>query len=294
MKESGWTASKKLKRGLEDISPLFQPSSTQPSEVTASRLALFDIQFLTVCVPDHEGDAFLANAYIASQVVRSANLFASLVSIAPGFNVSVSKSLDPLPSLELLDSRISRIRLSHQELWTLTQTGASRNSYQGTKESRSPLMVFLEFEPAQFRSLARLALLLDRVVLYVQPQVESLREAYRLIKIFWSLNREIEFFLLFRGGLPSQAQEAFLFERFSLITSRFIGISSGWLGNLAFPDKNDRSRTASDGDAGFSPEPILSVEGLRRPLSPEKNRFRDELLKIFDTRFSRGFISTAP
>lgn len=294
MKESGWAASKKLKRGLEDISPLFQPPSTQPSEVTASRLALFDIQFLAVCVPDHEGDAFLANAYLASQVVRRANLFASLVSIAPGFNVSVSKSLDPLPSLELLDSRISRVRLSHQELWTLTQTRASRNSSQGPKESRSPLVVFLEFEPAQFRSLARLALLLDRVVLYVQPEVESLREAYRLIKIFWSLNREIEFFLLFRGGFPSQAQEAFLFERFSLITSRFIGISSGWLGNLAFPDKNDRSRAASDGDAGFNPEPILSAEGLRRPLSPEKVRFRDELLKIFESRFSRGFISTTP
>ncbi len=288
MNEAEFPVSKKLKRGLEDLSPLFQLPSSQVA--TASPRVLFDVQFLTVCVPDHEGDAFLANAYLASQIVRQANLFASLVSIVPGYNSLPSKLVDPFPSLELLDSRISRLVLSHQELWTFTQNGNGRNGYQVSQERSStlaPHLIFLEFEPTRFRSLARVALLLDRVVLFVQPQVESLREAYRLIKMFWNLNREIEFLLLFRGRLPLKGQEEFLFERFSLITSRFIGISTGWLGNLNFPEKTERPQVPMQENSGFKPASILAPEGLRRPLSPEKVRFWNEFQKILQTRFSR-------
>lgn len=280
---------RKLKRGLEDLSPLFQYPPPQATQVISPLPVLFDVQFVTVCVPDHEGDAFLANAYLASQVVRQTSLFASLVSLIPGFNSFPAQSSDSFPSLELLDSRISRLRLSHQELWTFTQNGRPKNALPispSRLEDSTPFLIFLEFEPAQFRSLARVALLLDRVILFVQPQAESLREAYRLMKVFWNLNHEIEFLLLFRGRVLSLPREEFLFERFSLITSRFLGISPGWLGNLAFPEKNDSSRVVSEESSGFNPESLLSAEGLRRPLAPEKVRFWDELERILRARLS--------
>ncbi|MBI4115906.1 MAG: hypothetical protein HY447_04955 [Candidatus Omnitrophica bacterium] len=287
---------RKLKRGLEDISPLFKsiPHSNSPvihPPSVSYQENLYDVQFLTVCVPDHEGDAFLANAYLASQIVRHANFYASLVSIVPGFNTRPSsRSLEALPSLELLDPHISRLVLSHQELWNFTQNGSQafhREDLNTPPTNQNPFLLFLEFEPTHFRSLARIALLLDRVVLFVQPLVESLKEAYRMIKIFSSHNREIEFTLLFRGRAASKSLEEFLFEQFSLITSRFLGISAVWLGNLDFPDKKSTYEQQM-GIAEYDLAPVLAAEGLKRPLSPEKSHLWAELRKIVEKQLPHG------
>lgn len=285
---------RKLKRGLHDLSPLFGavPSSVSepaiPSRVHCPPPA-YNVQFLTVCVPDREGDAFLANAYIASQMVKRSSLSASLISITPGMNVLPPKTSDPFSALELLDSRISRLRLSHQELWSFTQNGHSKGPFRppaapagGEGEG---CLVFLDFEPSQFRSLGRVGLLLDRVIFFVQPEVGSLREAYRSMKVFWHLNHELEFFLLFREEGFVQSRDEYLFEQFSLITSRFLGLSPGWLGHLALPEKN--GSRAGQGEEGwrFQAEAILSAEGLHRPLSPEKSRFWQSLGEILRGRF---------
>lgn len=285
-------AEKKLKRGLHDLSPLFGsvPSIAYELPAASLRPAPFDAQFLTVCTPDHEGDAFLTNAYFASQMVKRSNLSASLISIAPGMNALPAKVSDPLPALELLDSRISRLRLSHQELWSFTQNGFSKGLHSDSASSAGKeaegVLVFLDFEPSQFRSLSRISLLLDRVIFFIEPEVESLREAYRLMKVFWQLNREIDFFLLFREEDSEQAREAYLFEQFSLITSRFLGLSSRWLGHLAFPERKSSGTGEGEG-LGFQAEVILQAEGLHRPLSPEKNRFWQGLREIFQGRLHR-------
>lgn len=279
---------KKLRRGLEDLSPLFRRPEPQPAALAAPLKASFEVQFLAVCVPDHEGDSFLANAYLASQLVRQTDLFASLVSIAPGFNGTAGRTAqDSFPSLELLNPKISRLVLSHQTLWSLTQANPLRREGENPSSeapAANPVVVLLDFEPAQFRSLARIAQLLDRVVLYVQPEGDSLREAYRMMKTLWNLNREIDFFLLFRGGLGSRDQGEFLFERFSLITSRFLGISTVWLGGLAFPKKKDPAWVPTDEILSFHSGAILSGEGLARPLSPEKTRFWRWFQKMLQSR----------
>jgi len=259
---------KKLKRGLSDLSPLFQTTVSSVPPPALPRSSHSGVQFITVCVPDHEGDAFLVNAYVASQIVRRSEVFASLISVAPGMNTLPSKSNHPFPALELLDPRISRIGISHQELWGITKNGPAEKDV-----PEGDFILFLEFEPAQLRSLARIALLLDRLILFVQPEAESLREAYRLTKTFWHLNREIEFFLLFQEASLSGPRQEFLFERFSLITSRFLGLSARWLGSLAFPEKNERSGKILNEEFQFNMEPLLTNEGLGRPLSPEKKRF---------------------
>ncbi|MBI2166920.1 MAG: hypothetical protein HYU34_01605 [Candidatus Omnitrophica bacterium] len=283
---------KKLRRGLEDLSPLFRHTEVQPVPLAVPFRPAFDVQFLAVSVPDHEGDSFLANAYLASQLVRQTDLFASLVSIAPGFNGTAGKTAqDPFPSLELLNPKISRLVLSHQALWSLTQANPLRREGEAPSSETTvtnPVIVLLDFEPAHFRSLARIAQLLDRVVLYVQPEGDSLREAYRTMKTLWNLNREIDFFLLFRDGLGSRDQGEFLFERFSLITSRFLGISTVWLGGLAFPEKKDPVWVPTDEILGFHSGAILSGEGLRRPLSPEKTRFWRWFQKMLQSRTLEG------
>ena len=277
---------KKLRRGLQDLSPLFQ-TTVQTGASPPAVPPAFDVQFLSVCVPDHEGDAFLANAFIASQMVRETPFYASLVSVVPGMNTVASKTHDVFPALEFLDPRICRLSLSHQELWSFTRNGRSNGSSQVSSADPAfpSFLVFLEFEPAQFRSLAQIALLLDRVVLFLKPDVESLREGYRMIKVLWNLNREIEFFLLFREQESLRSQEEFLYERFSLITSRFLGISSSWLGNLALPGKNKAGETRTEETLQFNPEALLSTEGLKRPLSPEKNRCWQALRQILGRRF---------
>lgn len=279
--------SKKLKRGLQDLSPLFQTAALPDAGKPISFVPRpFEVQFLTVCIPDHEGDAFLVNAYVASQIVRRTNLFASLISIAPGMNALPPQPNGAFPHLELLNSRISRTGLSHQELWNLTQNGSAENSFypESKLNDKGDLFIFLEFEPAHFRSLARIASLLDRLVLFIPPEVEGLRETYRLCKIFSGLNRDIEFFLLFQERNSPAAREAFLFERFSLITSRFLGTSPRWLGDLSFPEKNPVPGKISEEGFRFNVEPLLSADGLKRPLTPEKNRFWHHYQEILHHR----------
>jgi hypothetical protein len=270
---------KKLRRGLEDLSPLFQRTPAQGGATLAAAPVAeisFEVQFLTVCAPEGEGDSFLANAGVASRMVQSAPLISSLVSIAPGFNANPSASGGGFLSFELLDPRISKLTLSHQELWGLAPNGTNGSL---PAPLSLPCLVFLSFEPDQFHSLSRIALLLDRVILLVQPRVESLREAYRLMKMFSSYSREIEFFLLFRRAGSGRDIEEFLFERFSLITSRFLGISPGWMGELPFPGRGRRVVPPPEDGFGFHAEPLLGAPGLRRPLSPEKMRLWKKLRK---------------
>ena len=283
---------KKLRRGLHDVSPLFRPPAGSLAGATEKALPplptnrpTFDVQFLTVSVPDHEGDAFLANAFVASRILRETSLYASLVSLVPGLDALHPKAREPFPAVELLDSRISRFHLSHEELRTFIQAPAVPDTgFTEPREKIPPFLVFLEFEPSQSRSLSRAALLLDRVVLFVQPEVESLQEAYRLIKAFWALNREIEFLLLFRGGPRTEGREGFLYERFSLITSRFLGLSPVWLGELSLPEKGGFPGEFSSDSSGFRWESLPSGEGLKRPISPEKMRFWGALGKVLRHR----------
>lgn len=283
------TVEKKLKRGLGDISPLFQTSAIKKEGEQALLQPAFDVQFLSVCVPAREKDVFPATASLASHWVRSADVFATLVRIAPGHNTFKSRSSDLFRSTELLDSRISEWVLSHQEVWSFTQNGSLPQRKPAPLPSPHPdprsFLVFLEFEPSEFRSLSRLALLLDRLILLVEPRVESLREAYRLMKVFWNLNREIDFFLLFRERSFLSGRDEFLYEHFSLITSRFLGISPGWLGHLALSEKENGTRFLLEGSPDFYSKPILEAEGLHRPLTPEKSRFWSALQKTFQKRF---------
>lgn len=271
---------KRLKRGLEDLSPLFQSSAaSEIPEKVAFLPNLFDVQFVSVSVPDHEGDTLIANAALASHLVRQTHLQASLISIAPGANLFPQESRRPLPSLDPLDPRISRVHLSHQQLWSLTQNGPKGDSVSSlarSEQEKGGRFIFLEFEPSRFQTLSRIALLLDRVILSPEPRVESLQETYRLMKILWNLNREIEFFLLFRGAGASESHEEFLFERFSLATSRFLGTTVGWLGSFNFPSRENFR---------FHPEPILALEGLPRPLAPEKSRLWHALQEKFPGKF---------
>lgn len=264
---------KRLKRGLEDLSPLFRSSPSSS----------FEVQFVSVCVPDQETATSLATQAVASRLVRQTGLFAFLVSIAPGANIFPAKSRELPSSLEFLDPRISRASLSHQQLWSLTRSGPNGNgspSVSPSPRGNGGVFVFLEFEPSRFQTLGRIALLLDRVILFPEPRVESLREAYRWTKILWNLNREIEFFLLFRRTDLAGSLEEFLFERFSLATSRFLGTDTGWLGSLALSRETDQ----------FHPEPILAGEGLKRPLAPEKSRFWHALQKRFQGNSFQGSV----
>ena len=284
---------KKLIRGLEDLSPLFQSVRPPAPAETVSAPPLprpsFGIQFTTVCCPDHEGDSFLANAYLASELARQATLFASIVSIAPGYNTHRSKFENQFPSLELLNPRISRLVLSHQMLWNLTQgNGALRplEKFSEAAPKETSHLVLLDFEPSHFRSLARISLLIDRMIFFVQPTGDGLREAYRMMKVFWNLNRQMDFFLLFRGRTAPSRLQGFFFERFSLITSRFLGFSPAWLGSLAFPEKKASAWPISEASQEFHAVPLLSGEGLHRPLSPEKIRFWNWFTEMFKNRYS--------
>ena len=54
---------KKLRRGLHDLSPLFHSAGPPVFERPFLPTTPLDVQFLSVFVPEHEGDAFLVKDF---------------------------------------------------------------------------------------------------------------------------------------------------------------------------------------------------------------------------------------
>ena len=240
--------SRRLKRGLSDLSPLFGPDQKRDTPKGFYCLSVFS--------PNFPGDSLFLNAYLASRIA-TAELPGSILSV-DSHEGARAPQRDRTLRNESFGIRLRRITLSWDQLEALWNVPPVAKPA-GASTSHALFLDFNYSHPGYFRKLIPI---LDQWILLVQPTTESLTEAYKMIKATVPLNPRLEYFLLFDGS-GADPRGGLLFERFSEMAARRLGIHLVWLGSLHFP-KESRALAADLAlDHLFlKPVPVDSVEKM--------------------------------
>ena len=223
--------SKKLVRGLKDISPLF--GATVSGETPVHRSP--EVQVLGVSSPDCEGDSLLLNTFFASQIA-SPDKACSLISILSR-HAAASPGSGKVP--ESFGDHLDRYCLYWDELRDLI-SGPSLPRAEGMLQSRD---VFLDFEYRHLLHFERAISLLDKWVLLLKPTAESLTEGYKMMKVGLALNPQLEFYITL-SGKAEEAKGTMIFDRFSDFALRHLEAQLGWLGWMDLADPSSHFSAA--------------------------------------------------
>lgn len=248
--------SRKLKRGLKDLSPLFgqvPPSGRAPLLETEKGM-----ECLSIFSPDLPGDSLFLASYFASRLASRERpcTILSLVSAHAQFGPPAGHGLQNEP----FGHHVRRRIISWDQLESVAGIRPVALDFSGETVLNSTL--FLEFEYAHVPCFEKVIPILDKWIVWLQPSFESLSEAYKMIKATRSANSRLEYFLLL--NLPPQAgQGSRLFEQFSEMVSRRLGIHLVWLGSLYLPKGKEPLAVSLDLNPLF-PNPAERTDSVEK------------------------------
>jgi len=250
--------SRKLKRGLRDISQLFRskseraPAKSEPSLPRASKI-------VSVISPNNPGDSLFLNTFLASQVEPFQ--YQCLI---------VSISLD--------ESRVSdfstateRTVISWNQFLSYCHKGISENM----SHEQNAALVFIDFEYTHVPEMEKVINLVDKLVILLRPTFESFKEAYKAIKATYYFNREIEYYVIFEGA-SDDPRGTVILEKLSEMASQYLGVQLIWLGSIHFSEGTRRLKSTLAMEHLF-------IDSMRKMNPPEKICFLNSLQKRTDS-----------
>ena len=143
---------------------------------------------------------------------------ARIVSLVPEINGSA-------PEAPLHEGGIRRHRMSLLEFEKNCSSVLPLESLHG---GGSAAMLLLDFSWAYPSLFEKTIGLLDKIVFWVRPEMESLSQVYKWIKGSSGLNSRIECLLAYDG--ENERKGSLAFEKFSEMVSRRLGVDLSWLG----------------------------------------------------------------
>ena len=203
---------RRLKRGLKDISPLFDDEA--PSAKSPEIKPFGGVQSLSVICPGNESQ----NSYLTSRMASKMHLLGidcAVISIGDEKKAAVPGGLE--------ESRAKRFVMSLAQFESVCGQGAKPSEKLGSST------FFFDFNYSNPIEYKKIIPVLDKWVLFLQPQLESLSEAFKFIKASLALNRNLEYFAAYDGPDHSQ-KSGILYERFADIVSRRLGVGVSWFG----------------------------------------------------------------
>lgn len=215
---------RKLKRGLKDISPLFEASADSSAEVSADESGV--LQCVGLYSPAGSSSQLFIQTLIAGQIIERGHR-ASILSLNPEHR-TLLKNTAPAHQRS---NTLPRFALSMDQFRDI----CSRHAEGEDKKSRNEVF-FIDFDYAQTHHFEKVIPLLDKWIIHLKPEMDPLTEAYKMLKATLPLNGRLEYFLLLEGSQKEQ-RTSLLFERFSEIVSRHAGIGLNWFGTLRLTDK---------------------------------------------------------
>ncbi|OGW79062.1 MAG: hypothetical protein A2Z83_02255 [Omnitrophica bacterium GWA2_52_8] len=238
---------RKLKRGLKDLSPLFHGEGEAAStEKKGPEAPSRPSQCLYVMSPNHQEDSMFLNAYLATGLLKM-HQPAVIVSFYPESLKKGAQSPQESPGLiqgeqevgvEILGNGLKRFSLSWSQFY---QKCCGLEPAERVKESGHPFL-FLEFDCVKSPALEKVIPLIDKWIFVVDHEPYSIQETYKTIKASRLYNPHLEYFMVFEGPREDGRGEQ-LYEKFSELVTRRLGVSISWLGTLQFPEeKNSMSR----------------------------------------------------
>lgn len=223
-------SSQRLKRGLKDLSPLFgkiAPAVTEKN-TTATELDRPSLRCLSVYSAHLSSDSLLLSTFLSSKLANGKTPCFILTLDTSGRNVSTPRAA------ESFGPHVKRLTLTEGE-WGAFQEGLTRVSEERSSAGASSHeLVFFDLEYSKLSHFARLIPVLDQCILLLQPTLESFTECYRLIKSTQYFHHRLEYFVLYEGSQSGNGAEA-VFERFSHVISKRLGVNLVWLGHVEWP-----------------------------------------------------------
>ncbi len=216
---------KRLKRGLKDISPLFGQSKKIPEPVNPAEMeSQTEIQTAAILNPECLGDTPALTSWFASEVKTL------------GSDVTVlSLNTPDAPAAEKKSGQQRSVR--HMNLNLEQFEGVCKSLPQAFEKTENGILMF-DIDWSNIIHFEKAIPILDKLILVMNPTLESLSEGYRWIKASMALNQHLDHYLILSGG---EAKSTMLFEKLSEITARRLGIILNSLGSL---DANGRFHKA--------------------------------------------------
>jgi len=251
---------RRLKRGLKDISPLFaspkKPSAPKIIPPEQPSATPSQTQILSISSHEFQEDSLFLNSYFASQIASKAQP-CDLISLTSQKAASRTGSLRSKES-ESFGPYVKRHWLHWDQFEQVTRADWKSQKISPLKGGN----LFIDFECQNSTSFERVVKLLDKWILFLKPEIHSLTEGYKLMKAALTINRDLEFFILLEGKAEG-SRTGFLFERFASVVSKHLRVSLGCFGWLYLPKEGHS--LASD----FHADQLL-LSSPRAMQSPEK------------------------
>lgn len=208
--------SRRLKRGLKDISPLFdQESKEENKQIYVPSKMSKPLKTLSVYDPRHGFSSLPLNTFFASFLKTLGH--ESVVVTLREDHKSLSGVGGP--------SDVKRFIINHQQFQTICRSDS------GKGENLSGSVLFFDFNPMNPVHFKTVLPVLDQWIFSLTPDFESLAEAYKVMKAAIPVNPNLEYFVMYEGP-QNESKEALLFERFSELVSRRLGVGINWLGQF--------------------------------------------------------------
>lgn len=221
----------KLKRGLSDISPLFTKSDRlsqhlairEPERALASNTFDSYPEIVFSWSSEDEADAHFLNNFFASKLTspHSPGLLMTVGNDQKA-NEKVAKSEPWSRSLRRLFLPVSKI-----------EEAFASASASGLGEIKTGLgaHIFLEMKMGVLLKHPDMVKSLDRIVLFMHPQVDSITETYRKLKKLAMLGLSAEIEIVFDAD-DAAGLSARVYELFSDFVSKRLSLSVNYLGTL--------------------------------------------------------------
>ncbi len=245
---------RKLRRGLKELSPLFQGPLEMPKPWIESPAPFLEV--LSVVSADTAGDSFLLNSFMASQIA-SAEKPCSL------FSFQYHRHEDKLMENEFFSPYLRRFSLA----WDQFEEVCRWPIHQDFLANPFAQLLFFDFESFSFPQIDKAVSLIDKWIFVLRPTYESMTETYKLLKAVVHLNPAGTHFVLLERPLDDR-MGSHLFEKFSSLVAKHLGIQIYGLGYLDFAHRPERMGSALNLDSLFleipskidSPEKIALAE----------------------------------
>ena len=214
---------RKLRRGLKDVSPLFEEGQGLPGPA-AVRLECGpkSLEMVSAFSPDHPKESLKLNAHFALKLAV-ADQTASIISVRSNPNAAFHGGV-PLPS----QARLKYLTLPWAQFETMLAGPVAWHQV----GDFPPQIFFLDFDYSQLALMEKMIPVLDRWILLTRGTTESLCETYKMMKAARLFHSHLEYYLVLDGDF-SHEKGSYLFERFAQLVAKNLGIHLIWLGALA-------------------------------------------------------------
>lgn len=209
--------SRKLKRGLRDISPLFsEPQVAYPPRLLKESLVERPtLQLVSMFHPRYQKNSQVLDFWMARHILKS------------GYQTAVlSVSTESRPAGK-------ERAIFHEDvpckMLTLEEFGKVCSPHAKTAELGQSSLLFINFSWLQAAYFRKVIPVLDKTVLWINADLEMLTETYRQLKWLAQQNSKTEFCIAFDGSAADQTAST-VFEKFSQMVSRNLKVGLNWLG----------------------------------------------------------------